>query len=343
MADVFIPQDLDQPALKLDIDRVRARELGLSQKEVVSNVITALTSNQMIAPSLWIDPRNGNPYYLAVQYPRKAGGEPDRPALDSAARPGIEPSRTRLDMVSSIQRIEGPTEVDHYPDPPGDRCLRPAAGRGPERHREADRRPDCERRRFRKASKSTLRGMVQSMRVSFRSFGIGLLLSVLLLYLILVAQFRSFIDPFIILLALPPGITGVLLTLWLTGTTLNVMSLMGVVMLAGVAMSNSILIVEFAHHLIRRRNGCRRSDRESLPRAAAAGADDVAGHHHRPDADGAETWRGQRGLRAAGSGADRRVDGVGDLHRVHRSRRASFSRTEIVMLRYEKLRDNIGD
>jgi multidrug efflux pump subunit AcrB len=92
--------------------------------------------------------------------------------------------------------------------------------------------------------------MVQSMRVSFRSFGIGLLLSVVLLYLILVAQFRSFIDPFIILLALPPGITGVLLTLWLTGTTLNVMSLMGVVMLAGVAMSNSILIVEFAHHLI---------------------------------------------------------------------------------------------
>ena len=89
VADVFIPQDLDQPALKLDIDRVRARELGLSQKEVVANVITALTSNQMIAPSLWIDPRNGNPYYLAVQYPRKADGEPDRLALDSAARPRL--------------------------------------------------------------------------------------------------------------------------------------------------------------------------------------------------------------------------------------------------------------
>src|SRR5699024_2476716 len=77
-----------------------------------------------------------------------------------------------------------------------------------------------------------------------------LVLSVLLLYLILVAQFRSFVDPFIILLALPPAITGVLLTLWLTDTTLNIMSLMGIVMLAGVAMSNSILIVEFAHHLI---------------------------------------------------------------------------------------------
>jgi multidrug efflux pump subunit AcrB len=87
------------------------------------------------------------------------------------------------------------------------------------------------------------------MDASFRSFAFGLTLSVVLLYLILVAQFRSFTDPFIILLALPPGISGVLIVLVLTGTTLNVMSLMGVVMLAGIAMSNSILIVEFAHHL----------------------------------------------------------------------------------------------
>ncbi len=88
------------------------------------------------------------------------------------------------------------------------------------------------------------------MYASFRSFAVGLTLSVVLLYLILVAQFRSFIDPFIILLALPPGITGVLIALTATNTTLNVMSLMGVVMLAGIAMSNSILIVEFAHHLL---------------------------------------------------------------------------------------------
>ena len=94
-----------------------------------------------------------------------------------------------------------------------------------------------------------VRGSAEAMNASFKSFAIGLTLSVVLLYLILVAQFRSFIDPFIILLALPPGISGVLMVLVLTGTTLNVMSLMGVVMLAGIAMSNSILIVEFAHHL----------------------------------------------------------------------------------------------
>jgi multidrug efflux pump subunit AcrB len=95
----------------------------------------------------------------------------------------------------------------------------------------------------------TLRGMVQGMRVSFSSFALGLCLAVVLLYLILVAQFQSFVDPFIILLAVPPGITGVILTLWLSDTTLNVMSLMGVVMLVGIAVSNSILIVEFTRHL----------------------------------------------------------------------------------------------
>jgi len=91
--------------------------------------------------------------------------------------------------------------------------------------------------------------MVQGMRASFRSFTLGLLLSVVLLYLVLVAQFKSFLDPFIILLAVPPGLAGVLLTLWSTGTTLNVMSLMGVVMLVGIVVSNSILIVEFTRHL----------------------------------------------------------------------------------------------
>src|SRR5579864_3345059 len=91
--------------------------------------------------------------------------------------------------------------------------------------------------------------MVQGMRASFSSFELGLTLALVLLYLILVAQFQSFVDPFIILLAVPPGLTGVILTLWLTGTTLNVMSLMGVVMLVGIAVSNSILIVEFTRHL----------------------------------------------------------------------------------------------
>ena len=94
-----------------------------------------------------------------------------------------------------------------------------------------------------------MRGMVQGMQASFRSFGLGLILALVLLYLILVAQFRSFTDPALILLAVPPGVTGVLLALYLTGTTLNVQSLMGVVMMVGMVVSNSILIVEFTHRL----------------------------------------------------------------------------------------------
>jgi len=96
-----------------------------------------------------------------------------------------------------------------------------------------------------------LRGSVQGMRASFRSFGLGLVLSIALVYLILVAQFSSFLDPFIILLAIPPGLTGVLLILLLSGSTLNVMSLMGLIMMVGIVVSNSILIVDFTRILRR--------------------------------------------------------------------------------------------
>jgi multidrug efflux pump subunit AcrB len=249
VADTYIPQDLDYPALRLEIDRTRAGELGLSEKEVVQNVITALTSNQMVAPNVWIDPKNNNNYFLNVQYPEQQ----IKTLLDLRSIPlhGAGLKRpTRLDMVGNISRFDAPTEVDHYQIRRVlDIYVRPLGeGIGSI----ADRVNDLiAAAKLPAGVDVNVRGMVEGMRASFKSFALGLTLSVLLLYLILVAQFRSFIDPFIILLAFPPGLSGVLLTLWLTGTTLNVMSLMGVVMLAGVAMSNSILIVEFAHHLRR--------------------------------------------------------------------------------------------
>jgi multidrug efflux pump subunit AcrB len=249
VADAYIPQDLDYPALSLEVDRTRAAELGLSEKEVVQNVITALTSNQMVAPNIWIDPKNNNNYFLNVQYPEQQ----IQSLLDLRAIPlhGAGLKRpTRLDMVANISRFEAPTEVDHYQIRRVlDIYVRPLdEGIGAL----ADRIDSViAQAKLPAGVDVNVRGMVEGMRLSFKSFALGLILSLVLLYLILVAQFRSFIDPFIILLAFPPGVTGVLLTLWLTGTTLNVMSLMGVVMLAGIAMSNSILIVEFAHHLRR--------------------------------------------------------------------------------------------
>ena len=155
---------------------------------------------------------------------------------------------------------------------------------------------------FRKVSASRLRGMVQGMRASFTSFTLGLALAVMLLYLILVAQFQSFLDPFIILLAVPPGLTGVMLTLWLTDTTLNVMSLMGVVMLVGIAVSNSILIVEFTRHLRSEGMEVREAVATGLPRPVTPRTDDVARDHHRPASHGVETRRRQRVLCSLGAG-----------------------------------------
>jgi multidrug efflux pump subunit AcrB len=245
--DVLIPQDIDYPALELDVDREKAGLLGLSQKEIVDNVITALTSNGMIAPNYWIDPKSGNPYMLTVQYPEDAV----RTVTDLKQIPlrGVKSALpTFLDTVVKVKAIPSPTEVDHYQlfrvvdvyVSPKTEDLGAVASQVDDIIKKAN---------LPEGVRVNLRGSVQGMRSSFRSFGVGLILSVVLVYLILVAQFASWEDPFIILLAIPPGLAGVLLFLLATGTTLNVMSLMGVVMMVGIVVSNSILIVEFARHL----------------------------------------------------------------------------------------------
>ncbi len=247
VSDVLVPQDIDYPALKLAIDRSRASELGLSQREVVNNVITALTSNQMIAPSYWVDPKSGNDYMLTVQYPEKQ----IKNFLDLKSIPihsAKESKSTRLDAVTTINRTQAPTEVDHYQlrrvidiyvSPSGEDLGKLASS--------VDQ--IVKQTQLPEGVRVDLRGMVQGMRSSFQSFAIGLSLAVVLVYLILVAQFQSFIDPLLILLAIPTGLTGVLVTLYISGTTLNIMSLMGVVMMVGIVVSNSILIVEFTRHL----------------------------------------------------------------------------------------------
>jgi multidrug efflux pump subunit AcrB len=184
---------------------------------------------------------------LTVQYTEgQVKSLADLRAIPVRAQTNVLP--TRLDAISSIKRVNAPTEVDHYQiRRVTDIFVRPSTEELGGVANQIDR--IIAKTNVPEGLTVTLRGMVQGMRASFRSFSIGLTLSVVLLYLILVAQFRSVVDPFLILLAVPPGLTGVLVTLWLTGTTLNVMSLMGVVMLTGIAVSNSILIVEFTRVL----------------------------------------------------------------------------------------------
>jgi len=247
VSDVLIPQDIDYPAIQLDIDRVRASELGLTSKEVVGNVITALTSDGMIAPSFWIDPRSGNDYLLTVQYPENQVKNLSELQAIPLRSPG-QPLPTRLDAVSKVSHIHSPTEVDHYQLRRVTDVYVAPSGEDLGRVVSAVKRIVADTP-LPEGVRVNLRGMVQGMNASFSSFGLGLILSVLLVYLILVAQFKSFVDPFLILLAVPTGLTGVMVTLVLTGTTLNVMSLMGVVMMVGIVVSNSILIVEFTHRL----------------------------------------------------------------------------------------------
>jgi multidrug efflux pump subunit AcrB len=155
---------------------------------------------------------------------------------------------TMLDTVVSVKTIPTPTEVDHYQlFRVIDVYVSPKAEDLGKVTAQIDK--IVAETKLPEGVRIDLRGSVQNMRSSFKSFGIGLLLATVLVYLILVAQFASFLDPFIILLAVPPGLAGVLLFLLVTGTTLNVMSLMGVVMMVGIVVSNSILIVEFTRQL----------------------------------------------------------------------------------------------
>ena len=250
VGEVYIPQDLNYPALRLDVDRVHAGELGLTQKDVVDNVITALNSNYMIAPNYWVDRKSGNDYYLTVQYFEK-GRAAIHQAIDLTNIPIHAPNLSQPTMLGTVVKLEDiqtPTEVDHYQiQRVMDVYVTPATeDLGKVSDEVARVIPQL---KVPENVRIHMRGMVQGMNASFRSFAIGLSLSVILLYLILVAQFKSFKDPFLIMLAIPMGFIGVLIVLPLTGTTLNVMSLMGILMLVGISASNSILIVEFTHRL----------------------------------------------------------------------------------------------
>ncbi|HWN59013.1 MAG TPA: efflux RND transporter permease subunit [Methylomirabilota bacterium] len=251
----FIPEESDYPTLKINVDRVKAARLGLTQRDVISNVITALTSNQMIAPSIWIDPKNGNDYFLTAQYSEK--GIDSLETLRDIPVKSSGDDRARGDAlllrnVATIAREQHPAEADHYniqrvvdvlvsPSTDDVGGAQAAVARA---LRDVQLPPGI---------KIAYRGSVAAMQSSFSSFGYGLAMAVVLLYLVMVAQFRSFLDPFIIMFAVPMGLIGVVWTLYFTGTTLNIESFMGIIAMVGIVVSNAILLVDFANQ--RRRGG----------------------------------------------------------------------------------------
>jgi multidrug efflux pump subunit AcrB len=270
----YIPQDVNYPGLALNIDREKASLIGLSARDIVDNVITALTSDGMVAPSYWIDPKSGNNYMVTVQYANRwidnmSMQDFENIPLRGTLPPGYTPLEeghsasdsapsmwtgshsagyTPLSSVANIQLINTPTEVDHY------QIRRvidvyvatksEALGQTGKQIRNLIASTPTDRN-----TRLTLRGAVVNMNEAFEDFGIGLIIAVALVYLVLMAQFTSFVDPFIILMAIPPGIAGVVFLLLITGSTLNIMSLMGTIMMTGIVVSNSILIVDFSNLL----------------------------------------------------------------------------------------------
>ena len=322
---IYIPQDMNYPSLRMDIDRVHAGELGLTQKDVVDNVITALNSNIMIAPNYWVDYKTGNDYFLSVQY-----DEHGKPAIHNLVDLKQIPLRapnlkepTTLDSVVKLVNLQSPTEVDHYQIQRVVDVYVTPAGEDLGKLRTGILQTIADAK-LPSNIRVTLRGMVQRHGCSpSRALGIGFGISFILLFLILVAQFQSFIDPFLIMLAIPMGFVGVLIILPLTHTTLNVMSLMGVLMLIGIADSNSILIVDFAHKLEEQGlsvadaviTACRVRLRPILMTSLATiiGMIPMA----------MKLGDGRRTVHAHGARHHRRPDLVGASHRVHRSGRLS--------------------
>ncbi|KAA5547208.1 efflux RND transporter permease subunit [Roseiconus nitratireducens] len=246
-ADVQIAQSLDYPQFDVQVDRTRAQYLGVDQEQVAQTILTALGSSVGYAPTIWIDPKSGTDFFMGVQYESN-----DFQSLDDVRNIPISletadgPITIPLSNVATVKRVTIPGEIAHYNISRvndvhvnvADRDLGSVA---------RDIETKLAGMEFPNGVSVTLRGPIEKMRSGMSLLGVGLAVAALLVYLVLMAQFRSFMDPLIIMLAVPLGIGGVMLILYLTNTYINIQSLMGTLMMIGVVVNNSILLVEFAN------------------------------------------------------------------------------------------------
>ena len=246
-ADVHVQQAFDQPTLHMDIDRTRVQSLGLQAKDVAQNLLVSLSSSFQTAPAFWLDPKNGISYSVAVQTPQYRVDTyqslQNTPVTGSGAnfRPQI------LGNLVSTSTTARPAVVSHYNAQPMINVYAAVDGRdlGAVAD-EVNKRVKEVEKDLPKGSHIVIRGQVQTMKTSFTGLGFGLLGAILLAYLLIVVNFQSWLDPFIIIMALPGALAGICWMLLITHTTLNVPSLTGAIMCMGVATANSILMVSFA-------------------------------------------------------------------------------------------------
>ena len=246
-ADVQIAQSLDYPQFDVQVDRTRAKYLGVDQKEIAETVLTALGSSVGYSPTIWIDPNTGVDFFMGVQYEDNVLESLDdlrNIPISLSTKDG--PITVPLSNLAKVNRVNIPGEIAHYNISRVNDIHVNVSGRDLGSVAK-DIEATVAKMEFADGVAVKLRGPVEKMRSGLGMLGIGAGVAVLLVYLVLMAQFRSFVDPLIIMLAVPLGLGGVLIALYVTNTTINIQSLMGTLMMVGVVVNNAILLVEFAN------------------------------------------------------------------------------------------------
>ena len=250
MADTHLQQELNAPAFLVDIDRSRALQLGLNAQAIATDVNTSLSSSEQVTPNFWTDPAAGIPYYIAVQTPERlvsSLNEIGNTPVSTALAANGPPIPGLLSNVATIKRESVPTNLNQTNIQPVYDIYASAQGRDLGSVASDISKIVAQlQKELKPGNTIKVLGQIQSMHDSFRDLGIGLLFAAVFVYLLMVVNYQNFGDPLVVILALPATFCGIVTMLFMTGTTLNVPSLMGAIMAVGVASANSILLVTFA-------------------------------------------------------------------------------------------------
>jgi multidrug efflux pump subunit AcrB len=250
IADAHLQQELDAPSFMANIDRSRALQLGLNAQAIATDLNTSLSSSEQVAPNFWTDPANGIPYYIAVQTPEhlvSSLGDLRNTPVSTAIASNGPPIPGLLSNVATLQRDSVPTNLNQTNIQPVYDIYAGVQGRDlGSVSDDIGKVVDELQNQLKPGNTIQVLGQIQSMRDAFSDLSLGLLFAAVFVYLLMVVNYQNFGDPFVVILALPATLCGIVTMLFITGTTLSVPSLMGAIMAVGVASANSILLVTFA-------------------------------------------------------------------------------------------------
>ena len=254
--DVFVHQSLDAPTLDLNVDRTLLAKNGINQRDLANDILVSLSSSSQVNPNFWVDPVYGIPFLIAVQTPphkvSTLNEVMNTPVSAHTGGNGTADAQL-LNNVATVSHGTTASVVNHYNIQPVFDIFANVQGRDLGAvAREVDKVVAEFQKKMKPGNSISVRGQVESMNTAFTRMGLGLILSALLVYLLMVVNFQSWSDPFIIIMALPGAFVGIVAALFLTGTTFSVPSLMGAIMTIGVATANSILVVTFANDELRK-------------------------------------------------------------------------------------------